>query len=110
MHAADIAYVLEALPPDDRLAVWAEVAPEQAGDVFVEIVRRRCGASSSPSPTTTRLVALLDGSMPKISAIVFVVAARGSAGAACRCALESSERSIFEETIQYDDALPSATT
>ena len=37
MHAADIAYVLEALPPDDRLAVWKEVAPEQAPEVFVEM-------------------------------------------------------------------------
>ena len=36
MHAADIAYVLESLPPDDRLAVWSQVAPEQAGEVFVE--------------------------------------------------------------------------
>ena len=36
MHAADIAYVLESLPPEDRSTVWSQVAPEQAGDVFVE--------------------------------------------------------------------------
>ena len=32
----DVAYVLEALPPEDRLLVWSQVAAEQAGDVFVE--------------------------------------------------------------------------
>ncbi len=37
MHAADIAHVLEGLPLDDRTMVWREVAPEQAGDVFVDV-------------------------------------------------------------------------
>src|SRR5215470_4883051 len=36
MHAADIGQILEALPPEDRLAVWSQVAEEQRPDVFVE--------------------------------------------------------------------------
>jgi len=37
LHAADIAYVLEALPQDDRLAVWKLTKAEQDGDVLVEV-------------------------------------------------------------------------
>lgn len=37
LHPADIAYVLEALPQGDRLAVWNFVNQEQDGDVLVEV-------------------------------------------------------------------------
>ena len=37
MHAADVAYVLEALPVEDRGTVWAQVGADQAGQVFVEV-------------------------------------------------------------------------
>ena len=37
LHPADIAYVLEALPQDDRLAVWKLVDPEREGDILVEV-------------------------------------------------------------------------
>ena len=37
MHAADIAYVLEAMPPGDRQTIWEQVSLEHAGDVFVEL-------------------------------------------------------------------------
>jgi magnesium transporter len=37
MHAADVAFVLEALSPDDRTTVWEQLDPEQAGRVFVEL-------------------------------------------------------------------------
>ena len=37
MHPADVAYVLEALPLDERLAVWRLVAPEQEGDILLEV-------------------------------------------------------------------------
>ena len=37
LHPADVAYVLEALPPDDRLAVWQLVDHEDEGDVLVEV-------------------------------------------------------------------------
>lgn len=37
LHPADVAYVLEALPQDDRLAVWHLVRRSQNGDVLVEV-------------------------------------------------------------------------
>jgi magnesium transporter len=36
MHAADIAYVLESLPLEDRLWVWSLVGPEREGEVLLE--------------------------------------------------------------------------
>lgn len=37
LHPADIAYVLEALPQDDRLAVWQLVDGDREGDILVEV-------------------------------------------------------------------------
>jgi magnesium transporter len=101
MHAADIAYVLEALPPDDRLAVWKEVSQEQAPEVFVEMsepVRRFLIANSDEAA----MVALLEKLDPEDLAFVFASLPEGLQARAS-LTLESSERSIFEQTIQYDN-------
>jgi len=37
MHPADVAYILEALPPDDRLIVWDLVKAEHDGDILLEV-------------------------------------------------------------------------
>src|SRR5918993_3365938 len=37
MHAADVAYILEALRVEDRRTVWQQVDPDMAGVVFVEV-------------------------------------------------------------------------
>ena len=37
LHPADIAYVLEALPLDDRLVVWDLVKAERDGDILLEV-------------------------------------------------------------------------
>lgn len=37
MHAADIAYVLEALPPDERLFLWDLVKADRDGDILLEV-------------------------------------------------------------------------
>jgi magnesium transporter len=37
MHPADIADLLEAVPPGQRHSVWAEVEPEHFGEVLVEV-------------------------------------------------------------------------
>jgi len=37
MHPADIAYILEALPPDDRLLVWDLVRADRDGDILLEV-------------------------------------------------------------------------
>lgn len=100
MHPADIAYVMESLPPEDRLAVWKQVAPDQAGDVFVEAsdaVRRFIVAEVGDDailPLLERLdpedLAYVSPSLPE------QLAARAYS------ALEATQRSLFEDTIQYD--------
>jgi magnesium transporter len=101
MHAADIAYVLEALPLDDRLAVWAEVEPEQAPDVFVEMsdAVRRFLISRTGEP---EMIALLERLNPEDLAFVFSSLPE-ALQARVSLTLESAERSILEETIQYED-------
>jgi magnesium transporter len=37
MHPADIAYILEALPPEERLAVWNLVKADRDGEILVEV-------------------------------------------------------------------------
>ncbi|MBS0319605.1 MAG: magnesium transporter [Proteobacteria bacterium] len=37
LHAADIAYILEALPPDERLYVWELVKAERDGEILLEL-------------------------------------------------------------------------
>src|SRR5437868_14438383 len=37
LHAADIAYLLEALPLDERLAVWNLVKADRDGEILVEV-------------------------------------------------------------------------
>ena len=37
LHPADIAYILEALPPDERLEVWNLVKADRDGDILLEV-------------------------------------------------------------------------
>jgi magnesium transporter len=37
LHPADIAYILEALPPEERLRIWDLVKAERDGDILVEV-------------------------------------------------------------------------
>ena len=37
MHPADIAYVLEGLPLEDRLWAWSQVGPDNEGEVLLEV-------------------------------------------------------------------------
>ncbi len=37
LHPADIAYILEALPLDDRLAVWDGVKADRDGEILIEV-------------------------------------------------------------------------
>ena len=37
LHPADIAYILEALPLEDRLAIWQLVRAESDGDILLEV-------------------------------------------------------------------------
>jgi magnesium transporter len=51
LHPADIARVLEGLPPESRATVWAEVDTEKKGEVLLEL----------PEAVRTDLLAMLDG-------------------------------------------------
>lgn len=51
LHIADIAHILEALPPDDRLIVWDLVKAEREGEILLEVsepVRETLIASMEP--------------------------------------------------------------
>ena len=37
LHPADIAYILEALPPEARLQVWDLVKADRDGEILVEV-------------------------------------------------------------------------
>ena len=37
LHPADIAYILEALPPDERLEVWNRVKADRDGEILLEV-------------------------------------------------------------------------
>jgi magnesium transporter len=37
LHPADLAFVLESLPRDERLLVWRETKPRQAAEALVEL-------------------------------------------------------------------------
>jgi magnesium transporter len=37
LHPADIAYILEALPLDDRLLVWRQIQEDHGGEVLLEV-------------------------------------------------------------------------
>ena len=62
MHGADLAFVLEALPTDDRRLVWEQATPEQAGRAFVEVtgVVREWLVEATPHDTLVQLLLTLD--------------------------------------------------
>jgi magnesium transporter len=37
LHAADVAYILEGLPLEQRLRIWGLIPPEQEGDILLEV-------------------------------------------------------------------------
>jgi magnesium transporter len=101
MHPADVAYVLEALPPEDRPAVWEQVAPGQAGLVFVEVSEavRASIVEVTPRNDLVAMLATLDpGDLGYVSdALPEDILDEVSQ------ALESRDRSVFEDAIQYGD-------
>ena len=101
MHAADLAYVLEALPTEDRRIVWEQASPEQAGLVFVEVsdaVRESLVEITSHEDMVRLLVTLdpedLGYVAESLPADVLEEASR---------ALDTGDRSVFEDSILYED-------
>jgi magnesium transporter len=101
MHAADLAYVLEALPTEDRRTVWAQVDADLAGAVFVEVspAVREFLAEATPREALVRLLSTLGPEdLGYVSEEV-----PGDVLAELFQALESGDRSVFEDSIQYEE-------
>ena len=101
MHAADLAYILEALPLDDRCVVWEQIPPELAGPVFVEVsdaVRDSLVTFSSTDDLVTALSALDAGDLHHVAeSLPEDVLNRLS------LAFASNERSAFEDAVGYGE-------
>jgi magnesium transporter len=101
MHGADLAFVLEALPPDDRRLVWEQATQEQAGFAFVEVtgVVRDWLVEATPRGALVQLLLTLD---PEDLGYVSESIPQEILSEVSR-ALESADRQAFEESIQYDE-------
>jgi magnesium transporter len=101
MHAADVAYALEALPLDDRRSIWEQVTDEQAAQVFVEVdsvVRESLVDMTAPEALVRLLTALDPEDLAYVSeAIPAEVLARASA------AFATADRSVFEDSRLYQN-------
>lgn len=99
LHAADVAYVLEAMPLDDRQTIWEQIDDEQAGLVFVELsdAVRESLVDITPREKVVRILTTLDAEdlayvSDSLPPEVLEEVSR---------TLESAERSVFEDTIHY---------
>jgi magnesium transporter len=101
MHAADVAYVLEALPLEDRRTVWEQVAADHRGAVFVEVspAVRQSLVEIMPRAELVELLQQLD---PEDLGYVSEVVAEDVLQEVSH-ALESADRSVFEDAIQFPE-------
>ena len=101
MHAADIAYVIEALPPDDRRTIWEETPEAQAPLVFVEVsdAVRESLARAMPRERLVAVLLVLD---PEDLAYVAAAVPEDVIGEVS-AALASSERILFEDAVQFPE-------
>ena len=102
MHPADVAFVLEALPPEDRATVWDQIPADRAGLVFVEVsnVVRGWLIERTEHDALVTLLTTLDPEdlgyiSDEIPPEVLQEVSR---------ALESQDRQAFESTIRYDES------
>jgi magnesium transporter len=99
MHVADIAYVMEALAPDNRRIVWEQLEPEQAGSVLVEVTDtvRESLAAITPREHLLNALCTLD---PEDIAYVSDSLAPDVIDDVRR-RFPSSDRTVFEDSVQY---------
>jgi magnesium transporter len=102
MHSADVAFVLEALPHEDRRTVWEQLTPEQAGQVLVEVSEavRQSLVVITGREDLIRLLLTLD---PEDLAFVAEAVDADVRESVFR-GLESRDRLLFDQTSQYEDA------
>jgi magnesium transporter len=62
LHAADIAYLICNLAPDDRTLLWQQIKPSRAGDVLLELdeVIRKQLIAQTPEPQLLAMLEQLD--------------------------------------------------
>jgi magnesium transporter len=101
MHAADVAYVLEALPLEERRTVWEQVDRGAAGVVFVEVDAAVRDSLVDATPRAG-LVALLLTLDPDDLGYVSDALPADVLDEVSRT-LESRDRSLFEDSIHYGD-------
>ena len=101
MHAADLAYMLESLPPDDRRTVWEQTPTELAGHIFVEVSAavRDWLAEATPRERLGQILLALD---PEDLSYV-AEAVPPDVLEEVTLLLESGERTIFEDTLQFPE-------
>lgn len=99
MHAADLAYVLEALPLEYRRTVWHQVPPDLAGTVFVEVSGAVRDSLVAVTPRQD-LIALLSTLDPEDLGYVSESLPEEVVDELSE-ALGSSDRTVFEDSIQY---------
>ncbi len=101
MHSADIAHVLEALPPDDRLTVWQQVDRSQAGFVLVE-VSEAARASLVEALSQDELVSVLTSLDPEDLGYIAESLPQEVVTEVAR-ALDSPDRTTFESASSYPE-------
>jgi magnesium transporter len=99
MHVADIAYALEALPPPDRQTIWTQVGTERAGEVLVELspAVRTSIVEDTPREVLHEMLRRLD---PDDLHYVSPSLPRDLLDQVTD-ALQSVERSAFEQAVRY---------
>lgn len=101
VHAADVAYALEALPLDDRRSVWERVTEEPANRGFVEVdaVVRESLVVVTPHDVLARLLTSLD---PEDLAYVSN-AIPADVLSMVSAAFASADRTVFEDSRLYQN-------
>ena len=76
LHPADVAYILEALPRDDRLLIWDLVRAERDGEILVEVsdaVRETLIASMDREELVANCLRLTVGSPDENTAVLAAI-------------------------------------
>jgi magnesium transporter len=107
LHAADIAYVLESLPPEDRATVWEQALDAQAALAFVELSDpvRLAIAGSTPRERLVGLLVSLD--LEDLAAVS--ESAPGEVLNEVSSRLASAERSVFDDQVQFPEEVSGIT-
>lgn len=101
LSSSEIARLLESLPPRERALIWEMVAPEQEGDVLVELAEEvRDGLISGMD--TERLVAATEGMELDDLADLLADLPEAMAGQVLR-SMDAQDRERLSQVLSYDE-------